>query len=88
MKWTLVILQCTIAEKHPVNHNGVKVIHDCYTKNSKLKVDDTVIMFMIPLNGKLKTQQPLVTQEKNETKIVISAQYKIENALVTIDAML
>jgi hypothetical protein len=90
-KWTLVILQCTIAEKHPVNQNGVKVIHDCYTKNSKLKVDDTVIMFMIPLNGKLKTQQPLVTQEKNETKIVtikVSAQYKIENALVTIDAML
>jgi hypothetical protein len=46
---------------------------------------------MIPLNGKLKTQQPLVTQEKNETKIVtikVSAQYKIENALVTIDAML
>jgi len=35
-RWTLVILQCTIAETHPVKQNSVKIIHDCYTKNSEL----------------------------------------------------
>ena len=93
-KWTLVILQCTIAETHPVKQNGVKIIHDCFSKNAELKVDDTVIIFMIPLNGKLKTKQPLVTQKKGEggvpvevrrATIVVTAQYKIENALATVD---
>jgi hypothetical protein len=92
-RWTLVILQCTIAETHPVKQNGVKVIYDCYKKNPELKVDDTVIMFMIPVNGKLKTKQPMVTQKKGgvleevqRVTIAVSAQYKIENALVTVDA--
>jgi hypothetical protein len=93
-RWTLVILQCTIAENHPVKQNGVKVIHDCFTKNRDLKVDDTVIMFMIPVNGKLKTKQPLVTPKKGgvleevqRVTIAVAAQYKIENALVTVDAI-
>jgi hypothetical protein len=88
-RWTLVILQCTIAENHPVKQNGMKVIYDCYTKNPALKVDDTVIMFMIPLNGKLKTKQPVVTQAAEEVQrvtIAVTAQYKIQNALVTVDA--
>ena len=89
-----MILQITIAENHPVKQNGMKVIRDCYTKNPALKVDDTVIMFMIPVNGKLKTKQPLVTQKKGEgvqevqrVTIAVTAQYKIENALVTVDAI-
>jgi len=88
-RWTLVILQCTIAETHPVKHNGVKIIHDRYTKNSKLQVDDTVIMFMIPFNGKLKTKQSLVIQKNKQdvrrATIEVTAQYKIENTLVTFD---
>ena len=87
-RWTIVILQCTIAETHSVKQNGIKIIHDCYTKNSQLKVDDTVIMFMIPLNGKLKTEQSLVNQNNQvvqRSTIAVAAQYKIENALVTID---
>lgn len=91
-RWTLLILQCTIAETHPVKQNGVKIIHDCYKKNRALKVDDTVIVFMIPINGKLKTKQSLVTQKKGEVlqevqrvTIAVTAQYKIENALVTVD---
>ena len=87
-RWTLVILQCTIAENHPVKQNGVKIIHDCYVKNQELKVDDTVIIFMIPPNGKLKAKQPLVTSKKgvleevNRVTIAVTAQYKIENDLV------
>jgi len=91
-RWTLVILQCTIAEHHPVKQNGVKVIYDCYKKDPALKVDDTVIVFMIPSNGKLKTKQLMVTQKKGgvleevqRVTIAVTAQYKIENALVTVD---
>lgn len=89
-RWTLVILQCTIAEHHPVKQNGVKVIYECYVEKAKLKVDDTVIMFMIPVNGKLKTKQPIVTQaeepeEVQRVTVAIAAQYKIENTLVTVD---
>jgi len=38
-------------------HHWVKIINDCYTKILELIVDDTVIMFIIPLNGKLKTEK-------------------------------
>jgi hypothetical protein len=93
-RWTLVVLQCTIAEHHPVKQNGMKIFHDCFTKNSHLSVDDTVIMFMIPVNGKLKTKQSLVTQkiggaleEVQRVSIEVTAQYKIENALVTVDVI-
>jgi hypothetical protein len=48
--------------------------------------------FMIPVNGKLKTKQSLVTQKKGEVlqevqrvRNAVTAQYKIENALVTVD---
>jgi len=86
-RWTLIILQCTIAETHPVKQKDVKIIHDRYTKNSKLQVDDTVIMFMIPFNGQLKTKQSLVSQKKQDVQrdtITVTAQYKIVNALVTV----
>ena len=90
-RWTLVILQCTIAEAHPVKQkqNGVKIIHDCFITNPELVVDDTVIMFMIPSNGKLKTKQPMVTQKNAAVQLVtiaVTAQYKIENALDIVDA--
>lgn len=87
-RWTLVILQCTIAETHPVKQNGVKIIWDCYKKNQALKVDDTVIMFMIPVNGKLKTEQRITTKSDGDVQrvsVAVSAQYKIENDLVTVD---
>eukprot|EP00981_Chlorochromonas_danica_P001025 scaffold236_cov164-Ochromonas_danica.AAC.1 len=87
-RWTLVILQCTISETHPVKQNGVKTIHDCYSMNSQLAVDETVIMFMTLLNGKLETKQPLVTQDGEVVKrstVIVSAQYKIENELVSDD---
>ena len=91
-RWTLVILQCTIAENHPVKQNGIQVIYDCYKKNQTLTVDDVVIMFMTPLNGKLQTKQPLVTQKKGVVEgvqraaITVTAQYKIQNELLNLDA--
>jgi hypothetical protein len=91
-RWTLVILQCTIAETHTVKQNGVKIIHNCYTTTPELIVNDTVIMFMIPLNGKLKTKQLLVIQKNKQdvrrATIEVTAQYKIDSeqlSLVTYD---
>ena len=95
-RWTLVILQCTIAEHHPVKQNGIKIIRDCCLKNQRLSVQDTVIMFMIPVNGKLKTTQTLTKSKANKdgvfeeaprATITVTAQYKIENALVTVDTI-
>ena len=71
-------------------HHRVKIIHDCCTTILELIVDDTVvIMFMIPLNGMLKTEQSLVIQTKKQdvqrATIEVTAQYKIVNTLVTYD---
>jgi hypothetical protein len=92
-RWTLVIIQCTIAETHPVKQNGVKIIHDCYTKNAELNVDDTVIIFMIPESGRLNTEQAIVSEEQKGTSMLevnrftvgVTAQYKIENKLATVN---
>ena len=70
-------------------HHWVKIIYDCYTKIIELIVDDMVTMFMIPLNGKLKTEQSLMIQTKKQdvqrATIEVTAQYKIVSALVTYD---
>ena len=71
-------------------HHRVKIIHDCCTTILELIVDDTVvIMFMIPLNGMLKTEQSLVIQTKKQdvqrATIEVTAQYQIVNTLVTYD---
>lgn len=81
-KWTLVILQCTIAERHPVKQNGIKVICD-RLKKSGLKVDEIAIIFMVPRNSKLNTTQSLVTDKKDATTLpgFVTKQYKIENRL-------
>lgn len=89
-KLTLVIVQCTIAENHPVKQNGMRVILDCCTKKSKLKVRETVIVFMIPQNGKLKVPQRIVTQDGEDslrTTVKVEKQYKIENCLVDVDSL-
>ena len=70
-------------------HHWVKIIYDCYTTILELIVDDMVTMFMIPLNGKLKTEQSLMIQTKKQdvqrATIEVTAQYKIVNTLVTYD---
>ena len=89
-KLTLVIIQCTIANDHPVKQNGIRAIYDCCKKKSKLDVKETVIMFMIPKNGKLKTLQKIVSQKGNEPQraaLKVKKQYIIENALVHVDAL-
>ena len=67
----------------------VKQIHNCYTKILELIVDNMVIMFMISLNRKLKTEQSLVIQTKKHdvqrATIEVTAQYQIVNTLVTYD---
>ena len=51
---------------------------------------------MIPVNGKLKTTQTLTKSKPNKDGVLeeslrpsinVTAQYKIENALVTVDAI-
>eukprot|EP01031_Cornospumella_fuschlensis_P028347 gene28346-34224_t len=71
---TLVILQCIIAGTHPVKQNGIRIIHDASRKTGNyLVVDDTVIMFMIPVIGKLNTRtSPTVFLGKRRKIIVVT----------------
>ena len=56
-------------------------------------MDDTVVMFMAPVSGKLKTQQSLQLAQKNksaagrleEVEVAATAQYQINNNLVNGD---
>jgi hypothetical protein len=60
-KRTLLVLQATTGENHPVKMNGLKTIHDCY-KNSGIDHEDSKLVFVIPTNGKLVKKQPLTTK--------------------------
>jgi len=87
----LIFVSCTLSSRIFVLaivdllHHWVKIIYDCYIKILELIVDDTVIMFMIPLNGKIKTEQLLVIQKKKKqdvhrATIEVTSQYnKIVN---------
>ncbi len=70
----------------PLGKDHLRLLHKDF---KELIVDDTVIMFMIPLNGKLKTEQLLVIQKKKKdvhrATIEVTSQYKIVNTLVTYD---
>ena len=86
---TLVVLQVTIAENHPVKMNGLTTIYNCYNNTiPKVLIKNKILIFVTPKNGTLKNNQNLVTQNgKNATTIPANIrpfannQYKIENAL-------
>lgn len=92
-RWTLIILQCTIAETHAVKENGMKVIHDCFATKSHLPVEETILVFMIPQNGKLKVAQRITTQDGNDLQrhlagFRVEKQYRIQNRLADIEAFM
>ena len=85
---TLFILQCTIAENHPVKTNGIVQIYDYYVNNSDVVINHTVIVFVIPEVGKLRAKQPLTTKTNtittnipNKIRSVTNHQYKLVNQL-------
>lgn len=91
-----MILQCTDAKTHPVQHEGMQSIYEGFTANSGLTVDDTVLMFMTAVHGPLHTKQPMVgtqtvrggggvLEDVPRAPIVIRLQYTIANALATVD---
>jgi predicted Rdx family selenoprotein len=58
----LIVLQITIAERHPVKVNGLKVIVNAYSEQMKANITRKIILFVIPVDGELRTCQPLHTQ--------------------------
>ena len=53
---------------HPVKQNGITIILDCYTEIAELQVDEMVIMFMTPVNRKLKSTQYLLRRRRKVWK--------------------
>jgi len=68
----------------------MKVILDSFVNKSKLVTNDTVIMSMAFVSSRWNAEQTIVTQNGRhvqQASVLVSAQYKIENALVDINAL-
>ena len=61
---TLVILQVTVGEKHPVKANGLKEIVRAFPEPTRSLIARKVIIFVTPLDGKLNTVQALHSQKR------------------------
>ena len=61
---TLVILQVTVGEKHPVKANGLKEIVRAFPESTRSLIARKVIIFVTPLDGKLNTVQALHSQKR------------------------
>jgi len=86
---TLIIVQCTIAEEHPIKKNGVEQIYECFKKNSSISCQNAMIVFVTPVHGKLTNKQSISTQsgtvsKKFSKKIssIENCQFKLENPLI------
>lgn len=89
---TLIILQCTIAENHPVKANGVAVIRKAMCDVSKVSVEDVILVFVTPSKGKLRTKQNIVSQKglglsriDANVSSIKTKQFYMENELIPFD---
>ena len=55
---TFIILQITIAEYYPIQLNGVKCIWNAFSEEVRTSTKRKIIIFVTPLDGKLRTIQP------------------------------
>lgn len=56
---TLIVVQITVGESHPIKANGLKKIVQCYDVDFERKI----VLFCIPKQGKLHKRQPFHTQQ-------------------------
>jgi hypothetical protein len=62
-EYSLIVLQVTVGEKHPVKANGLKEIFQAFPVDIKARITRKVIIFVTPMEGKLRTLQPLHNQD-------------------------
>jgi hypothetical protein len=81
---TLIVLQITIADKHPVKINGLDKINN-YFVNAGVPITDKILIFVTPVNGKLTRKQNLTTTKGTDSTNVsadmvafCNNQFKIE----------
>jgi hypothetical protein len=60
---TLVVLQVTIAENHPIKSNGLNVIFEAFRDDLKGLIQRKLIVFVTPIDGKLYKIQPIHNQK-------------------------
>mmetsp|Transcript_14848 Transcript_14848/g.13426 ORF Transcript_14848/g.13426 Transcript_14848/m.13426 type:complete len:93 (-) Transcript_14848:98-376(-) len=58
MKFAIIVLQFTVAEKHPVKVKGLKRIIAAYSKDIQNNITRKFLIFVTPLHGKLNSIQP------------------------------
>lgn len=59
----LVVLQITVGETHPVKVNGLHDIILAYSEEIRNRIRKKLLVFVTPLDGKLNSVQPLLTQQ-------------------------
>jgi hypothetical protein len=83
---TLIVLQVTIAEAHPIKMKSLQTISKCF--DADVKIEDKILIFITPENGTLNSKQNLHTSDSKVVKNILKNnipfsknQYKIENNL-------
>jgi hypothetical protein len=66
--WTLVVLQVTVAENHPIKANGLKVIYDAFPDNLRTLIQRKLLVFVTPPSGNLCDIQPYHDQKNHVMK--------------------
>ena len=64
----LIVLQVTVAEMHPIKANGLTYIYHAFTESIRQQINRKIIVFVTPVDGKLRTKQPLHTQGRTTFK--------------------
>ena len=64
----LIVLQITVAEMHPIKANGLTYIYHAFTESIRNQINRKIIVFVTPVDGKLRTKQPLHTQGRTTFK--------------------
>ena len=66
----LVIFQMTVGDSHPVKVNGLREILLAFPESVRSKITRKCLVFVIPQHGALDKVQKLVTQKREEAKVV------------------
>ena len=66
----LVIFQMTVGDSHPVKVNGLREILLAFPESVRSKITRKYLVFVIPQHGTLNEVQKLVTQKREEAKVV------------------
>ena len=64
-EYALIVLQMTVAEVHPMKADGLSYIYNAYPKAISKLITRKIIIFVTPVDGKLRNKQPIHAQNND-----------------------